>query len=436
MKDVSHPKIGYVIKMFPRLSETFIRNEIRELERQGLQLHIFSLKRPAEAEVKLVIGQVQSPVTYLPERVYREPWRVLRAHLWVLRRHPRGYRRMLSHVLRKLDLGSAVRSLRRFSKTCCLIHELKGIHHLHAHFANEPTRVAAWARMISQVSYSVTTHAKDLFLENRMVSPVLQKKLRQASFVITNSEFSRAGLRASFDGDSPPRIFTIHNSIDLSVFPRRGQEPSQPVIVSAGRLVEKKGFQQLIAACGILKEAGVKFKCEIIGSGQLRAELEGAIQRLGLEHEVRLHGQMSQHELLKHLNQAMVFALPCIVSPNGDRDILPNVLKEAMAVGVPVLTSRIEGIEELLNHEESGILVAPGNAEALAEGIQRLFADAGLRRRLADQARTVIEDRFELSSNFTLLRDLLVEAAQAKESVAQPVCDGENEPHARRVYHN
>ena len=343
---------------------------------------------------------------------------------------------MLFHVLRRQEMTSLPRGLRRFCQTCCLVHEMNGIRHLHAHFANDPTRLASWARMICRVSYSVTTHAKDLYQENRLGSPGLRNKLGLARFVITNSEYSKAGLRASFKEEVPTRIFTIYNSIDLAAFPKRARDPLQPIILSAGRLIEKKGFQDLIAACRILKDRGVKFSCEIIGSGALKQTLHDAIGHSDLEREVRLHGQMSQNELRNHLNKAMIFTLPCIVASNGDRDLLPNVLKEAMAVGVPVVTTRLEGIEELLGHEESGIVVPPGDPKALATSLQRLLADTELRRRLSNQARKVIEERFDLRTNFTRLRDLLLEMVWEQEAVPEPVLRKESEPDAYRVHNS
>jgi glycosyltransferase involved in cell wall biosynthesis len=414
MKNPSPQKIGYVVKMFPRLSETFIRNEILELERQGLALRIFSLKRPAEAETRLAGGGVQAPITYLPERVYREPLRVLRAQLGVLRRYPRGYRRMLLHVLRRREMRSLGRGLRRFCQTCCLVHEKGQVEHLHAHFASDPTRLASWAQMICKSSYSITTHAKDLYQDDRIGSPGLRNKLSLARFVVANSNYSAAGLRAVFNGDAPTKIFTIYNSVDLAAFPRRLSEPSEPLIFSAGRLVEKKGFADLIKACRLLKDWGVSFNCEIVGSGPLGASLDECIANLGLEKTVKLRGQRPHRELGHHYLKAMVFALPCVVADNGDRDILPNVLKEAMAVGVPVVTTRLEGIDELVTHEETGLLIKPGDIEGLAKCLQRLLTDAELRRRLADRARQLIEERFNLQTNFATLRKLLGEMIEER----------------------
>jgi glycosyltransferase involved in cell wall biosynthesis len=406
--------------MFPRLSETFIRNEILELERQGLALRIFSLKRPTEAEASLTGAGVQASITYLPERAHREPLRVLRAQLGVLRRYPRGYGRTLLHVLRGRQLLSLPRGLRRFCQTCCLVHEMAHVEHLHAHFASDPTRLASWARMICHSSYSVSTHAKDLYQDNRLGTPGLRYKLGQARFVVTNSNYSAAGLRAAFNGEAPTRILTIYNSVDLASFLPRQHEPGEALILGVGRLVEKKGFQDLVRACGRLKDWGVSFKCEVVGSGPLSASLSECIANLGLENTVRLRGQMPQSELRNHYLKAMVFALPCVVAANGDRDILPNVLKEAMAVGVPVITTRLGGIEELVAHEQTGLLTPPGDIESLANSLKRLLTDAALRRRLAEQARKVIEERFNLELSFLPLRQLLGEMiAESAESGVQ-----------------
>jgi len=429
------PSIGYVLKMFPRLSETFIRNEIQELERQGLELRIFSLKHPVRTEAQPAAGEVRAPVIYLPERLFREPFRVFRSQLAVFWRYPRGYLRTLLHVLWGREFRSLGRGLRRFCQTCCLVHEMGPVRHLHAHFANDPTRLASWARMICGVSFSVTTHAKDLYQDARISSPGLRFKLAQARFVVTNSEFSAAGLRTSFDGETPPKILTIYNSVDFAAFPPRPAEPKEPLILSVGRLVEKKGFPDLLQACHRLRKCGVPFTCEIIGSGPLRDELQDSIARLGLQENVRLRGQMPQAELGKHYRRAMVFALPCVVAKNGDRDILPNVLKEAMAVGVPVVTTSLGGIEELLTHEESDLLVTAGDTDSLANALRQLLADAELRRRLAFQARKVIEERFELSASFARLRGLLQEAGRRPNDVPESVGVMATPSNAHRLYH-
>jgi glycosyltransferase involved in cell wall biosynthesis len=235
-----------------------------------------------------------------------------------------------------------------------------------------------------------------------------------ARFVVANSNYSAAGLRAVFNGEVPTKIFTIYNSVDLAAFPRRLNEPNEPLILSVGRLVEKKGFADLIKACRLLKDWGVNFNCEIVGSGPLGASLADSIAKLDLEKTVKLRGQRPHQELGNHYLKAMVFVLPCVVAANGDRDILPNVLKEAMAVGVPVVTTQMEGIEELVTHNETGLLTNPGDIEGLAKSLQRLLTDTQLRRRLADKARQLIEERFNLQTNFSRLRQLLCEMIEER----------------------
>ena len=433
MRPTQQPEIGYVVKMFPRLSETFILNEIREMERHGLALRIFSLKRPTQSDAQLVAGTVRAPVHYLPNRIYREPVRVVRAHIGVLFRFPRGYVRTLLHVLRGRELSSMARGLRRFCQTCCLVQEMREVRHLHAHFASDPTRLASWARMICEVPFSVTTHAKDLYAGDRIKSPGLHYKLRLARFVVTNSEHSAEDLRMAIQ--EPIRLVTIYNGIDLSAFPQRAKEPATPSILAVGRLVEKKGFEHLIKACGILKARGVPFRCEIIGGGALRQALEGVIQELGLSRLVRLRGQMAQSQLREHYAEATVFALPCVAAADGDRDILPNVVKEAMAIGVPVVTTHLEGIEELVTPEVSGLLVAPRNSEALAQALERLLTDETLRRRLAAEGRKVVEDRFDARTAFKRLGELLgeVTASNAEEADLCELAGLENNAH--RLHH-
>jgi glycosyltransferase involved in cell wall biosynthesis len=417
------PRIGYVLKMFPRLSETFILNEILELERQGMSLRVFSLKRPDPGGRPAT--QVRARVIYLPERVWREPMRVVQAHFGVLRRWQRGYWHTLLHVLRGRELRSMARGLRRFSQTCCLVHEMGDVQHLHAHFATDPTRLASWARMICNTPFSVTTHAKDLYQGDRVNSPGLRYKLSQASFVVANSQVSTEALRRACAepqaGGEParrvPPIHTVYNGVNLAAFPFRNEVPTEPLILGVGRLIEKKGFAILIEACAVLKTWGVAFRCEIAGTGPLEGSLKQQIQQCGLEGRVCLLGSMSQKKIGELYQRAQIFALPCIIAEDGDRDILPNVLKEGMAVGVPVVTSRLPGIEELITHGEDGLLTPPNDAEALAASLECLLHDPSLRRRLAERARKVIEERFDLRRNFARLKDLLLEATHGENSL-------------------
>ena len=404
-------RIGVVVKMFPRLSETFILNEILELEAQGIQVHIASLRRPESSADHSGRPLVHAPITYLPQRLSCEPFRILRANLAVFRRYPRSYWHTLRHVLKGREYPSFKKRIKRFCQTCCLIHEMRDIEHLHAHFATEPTQLATWAQMICKLPFSVTTHAKDLYQADRISSPFLRRKLSGARFVVANCEHSSNLLRTSLDGaGAPPPVHTIYNGIDLEAFSFREEEPAEPLILSVGRLVEKKGFSDLLRACRILADRGVSFQCEIIGTGELKDNLMELITNLELEQRVKLLKSLPHADVRAHYRKAMVFALPCVVAADGDRDVLPNVLKEAMAVGVPVVTTSMAAIEELIIHDESGVLVPSADPKSLASSLQMLLSNAAARRRLVLKARAVIEERFDRRKNFRKLKELLVEA--------------------------
>jgi colanic acid/amylovoran biosynthesis glycosyltransferase len=408
--ELAHPpRVAYVIKMFPRLSETFILNEVLELERQGVALHIFSLKRPADSVTHAQAGLVRSPVTYLPERFRDGPLRVTRGQLHVWRRYPRAWRRTVRNLLRRARAGNDAANWALFYQACCLIREMGDIRHLHAHYANIPAKVALLVHRLCGASYSITTHAKDIFQNDPFASPKLQERLCRASFVVANSRFSAEHIRGGLNGQG--NIHVIYNGLDLQAFPLRRAMPEQPLILAVGRLVEKKGFVDLITACQLLKQKGIRFNCEIIGTGVCSSQLKEEIRARGVGELVRLVGPLPQQELRQHYGRAMVFALPCLRAADGDRDILPNVIKEAMAVGVPVITTRLEAIEELIEDGVNGLLVEPKDPAALAQNLELLLGDAQLRQRLAPQARSVIEQGFDRRSNFGKLKTLLLQFA-------------------------
>jgi len=405
-------EVGYVIKMFPRLSETFILNELLELERQGLALRIFSLKHPVDGVFHAQAQLVRSPIHYLPERIVHAPWRIASAQLRVWRRYRRPWRHTLRNALRRMRAEGDSGNLVAFCQACCLVRELGNIRHLHAHYANIPAKVALLIHRLTGMSYSITTHAKDIFQNEPFASPKLRERMCRASFVVANSRFSARHIRAGLNGEG--EIHVVHNGLDLEAFPLRTTEPAQPLILGVGRLVEKKGFPDLLAACDLLRRKGVKFFCEIIGTGVMSAQLKEKIRLLGLADRVKLVGPLPQEVLREHYARALAFALPCVRARDGDRDILPNALKEAMAVGVPVVTTRLEGIDELIEDGVSGLLVEPGDVPALAAKLQILLENEALRRSLAAQARNVIEQCFDRRANFAQLKALLEMAVGAQ----------------------
>jgi glycosyltransferase involved in cell wall biosynthesis len=406
----SPAQVAYIIKMFPRLSETFILNEVLELERQGFLLHIFSLKQPVDGVMHAQTKLVRSPVTYLPEKLRDGPLRIALAQLYVWRRYPRAWRHTLRNTLRRARAGGDSGNVILFCQACCVIREMGGIRHLHAHYANIPAKVALVVHRLCGASYSITTHAKDIFQNDPFASPKLRERMCRASFVVANSCFSAEHIRAGLKGQG--EIHVVHNGLDLHAFPLRQTAPKQPLILAVGRLVEKKGFGDLVAACQILKQKGITFLCQIVGTGAYSSRLKEEIRQREVGELVKLVGPLPQQVLREHYARAMVFALPCVRAADGDRDILPNVIKEAMAVGVPVVTTRLEAIEELIEDGVSGLLVEPNDPASLAAKLEILLRDANLRQLLAAQARKVIEQRFDRRTNFGELKTLLQRAAQ------------------------
>lgn len=403
-------RIGYIVKMFPRLSETFILNEVLELEKQGLELCIFSLKRPVDSVFHDQITGVRSHVTYLPEAVKHDPWRVARGQLHVWRRYPRPWQRTFRNALRRARSAGEGGNLSGFFQACCLIRELGPIQHLHAHYANVPSKIALLVHRLTGVTYSITTHAKDIFQNDPFASPKLKERMWRARFVIANSQFSAGHIRSGVGNEA--EIHVVYNGLDLESFPLRKPGLEEPLLLGVGRLVEKKGFGNLISACQLLKKRGAQFSCEIVGTGAFSDRLKEQIRNGDVGDRVRLVGPLPQRILRHHYERARVFVLPCVPAADGDRDILPNVLKEAMAVGVPVLTTRLEGIDELVEDGVNGLLVEPGDIKALTAKLELLLTDAELRQRLAVNARKLIEERFDRRDNFGRLKRLLERAAR------------------------
>lgn len=403
-------RIGYVVKRYPRYSETFIVNEILAHEAAGLDVHIFALLPPQDTHFQDIIARVRAPVTYLPAESGKaiDWWETLRT---TARGIPGIWHRLAAvesetarEVLQALVLAHAV-------------HE-RGLQHLHAHFATAATTVARLAAGMTGIGYSFTAHAKDIFHEEVQTED-LRQKFADAAFAVTVSDYNLAYLRERL-GSAAARTRRIYNGLDLERFPFRAATDRRPQIITVGRLVEKKGFGDLLEACRLLAGRGVAFSCRIIGSGELESSLRERIAGLDLGEHVELCGPRPQQEVIGALQEAAAFAAPCVVGADGNRDGMPTVLLEAMALGTPCVATDVTGIPELLQDGDTGLLVAQRDPPALADALQRLLEDAVLRKRLAAQARARIEAEFDVHRNAARLRELFAGAAvpQAGRAVA------------------
>ena len=405
----TQPKIAYFLKRFPRLSETFILHEVLELERQGVTLRLYSTMDPGERVVHADVRRVRAPVRYLPSglRAWRE---VPMAHLAIVRRHPRGYLVAIAYVLRRRLSPTSVKHFLRAGWLACEL-DAAGVSHLHAHFANDPASVARVVSLMVGLPYSFTAHAKDIYTS---VPVSLSKKMDAARFVITCTDFNARYLAGLVSPPTAQRIHRIYHGIDLNKFaPQAGDSRANgtstrtPTILAVGRLVEKKGFPYLIEAMGHLRERGYAARMRIVGDGEMREPLTRQVAAAGLEECVALLESRPQEALLELYRGATLFALPCIVTDNGDRDGIPNVLVEAMRLGVPVVSTQVSGIPELIKNEQTGLLVPPRDASALADALARLLDDPCLRDRLADAAARHVLHEFDLARNAGRLRELL-----------------------------
>lgn len=389
-------KVAYLLKRYPRFSETFVVAEILAHEAAGTTVDILALRPVAEAYFQGSIGAVRSPVTFVPERPGKA------AHLWGLlddlRQNWPAAWRALEHaeIVDPDDLFQALWVAR-------LVRE-RGITHLHAHFATVATTVARLVSLMTGVSYGFTAHAKDIY-HDYPEDQQLRLKLRDASYVVTVSDYNVRYLRESFGADAAG-VTRIYNGLDLTDMPYRSPVGRPPLILGVGRLIEKKGFDVLIDACRTLADAGLDFRCRIIGGGERQGDLERQIAQLGLADTVELAGPLPRDAVQRWMQQAAVLAAPCVVGADGNRDGMPTVLLEAMALGTPCVATPVTGIPELIEDGVSGLLVAERDAPGLAARLRRLLTDHRLRETLAAPARLRIEREFDIGENAARLRAL------------------------------
>lgn len=398
-------KIAYILKMYPRFSETFIVNEILELERRGVDVRIYSLRKPDDGRFHAKLAKVKAHVVYVPNYPQLQIERITAGHLQVQQSFPDRYTAVRDYT----EQRGQDAALKRFLQAGYVAGHLldNPVDAIHAHFATSATRVANLVWRMIGVPYSVTAHAKDIFHET--VKPAsLRSKLRDARFVVTVSDFNRQYLQALMAGEQAD-IRTLYNGIDVGHFRPKPTPTTRPRILGVGRLVEKKGFHHLIDACAILHQRGIDFECHIIGKGEWHDRLQTQIETLGLHKCVKLLGAKPQDKVRNAYRAARLFALPCVVGADGNRDGLPTVMLEAMACGLPVVSTPITGNPEIVDHGENGLLVPAGDAAALADALAQLLTDGDTHSRMSAAARAKVERCFDGRTQVATLHDWLAE---------------------------
>jgi glycosyltransferase involved in cell wall biosynthesis len=413
--------VAYVMNGFPRLSETFIAHEIHQLERAGLRLRLFVVKREDEPQVHPVVAAIRAPLTYLPKATslsgatlagwLRENLHTFaRAHLAVAARHPLRYLRTLASAAaltwRHWPRKVFVKEFLQAGEIAAALQRDGSVQHLHGHFCHGVATITWFASRLTGIPFSFTAHAKDIYQTELNPGDLLERKLGAARFVATCTCANAAVLRERHA--RPDDVHTIYHGLDTDYFsPAPAAKGGVPRILAVGRLVEKKGFDQLIEACAVLRRRGVEFECTIVGEdGSAAGALRAQIERLGLAGTVCLHGAVTQDRLREIYRGAHVFALPCQIMEDGDRDGFPNVLAEAMAMGVPVVSTAISGIPEMITDGVHGLLVEPRDPHALADALRRTLTDPALHAALARAGRARICERFDSRRTTLELRDL------------------------------
>ena len=406
------PSFAYLFERFPSFVQTFVYREAEEMVRQKMEPWLVSIRRPDDAAE--LAESIEGSVFYLPEadairaeidqlRAQRKlPWRVHRA-IPKHRQQPDANR-----LFEAAWLGPRLREQR--------------ITHVHAHFGGVAARTAWWLKKLHGFTYSFTGHANDIFCESGM--PVTNETLvRDARFVVTETEFARRWVQEKYPRHAS-KIFRVYNGLDDN-FPARAPRGGAPLILSVGRLVEKKGFGDLIEACKGLRERGAAFSCEIVGEGPLQPALQEQIDTCGLGEIVRLLGPRSQGEVRKLLSESQLFVLACVPEQGGGSDNLPTVVMEAMMCGLPVVSTKLAGVPEMITSGENGVLVEPRNPRALSAAMEQLLTNPEQASELAESARKTALDKFHLATTTRSLKHLLV-----REGCAVPpkaACDDDPE---------
>jgi glycosyltransferase involved in cell wall biosynthesis len=401
-------RLAYLVGTYPALTTTFIAREVVLLQKWGIRLQVFSIRRPPEpltAEQR----ELQRGVVYLlPVRIFS----LLAAHLQFAFLRPGKYFGMLFYLLTcpHPDFSSRLKTFLHFGEGVYLAHLLRREHwdQIHAHFVDRAATLAMVASALLDVPYSVTAHANDIY-----VAPVLlPEKLARASFVATCTGYNKDHLSRILPGSLNGKVKCIYHGLDLEAYRRDPRPPEgKPVLISVGQLKEKKGFAYLLQACRLLKDAGYDFECQIVGEGPLRDALQAQIRQLCLEDTVMLCGALPHPQVIEKYRRATLFVLSCVLGGDGDRDGIPNVILEAMAMELPVVSTRHSGIPEVVEDEVNGLLVPPADGKALAVAVAKLLDDPARGRQYGTRGRHTVLEKFDLARN---VKRLLAEFVEGK----------------------
>ncbi|OLP46645.1 glycosyltransferase family 4 protein [Rhizobium oryziradicis] len=405
-------KITVLLKGYPRLSETFIAQELLGLEKAGFELELVAMRRPTDKKRHPVHDEIKAPVHYLPEYLHEEPLRVLKA-LGKACRLP-GFGKMLRQFFKDLPRDFSRNRFRRLGQAMVLVAEWPGkAEWLHAHFIHTPASVAFYASLLSGMGWSVSAHAKDIWTSKDWD---LADKLAHVDWAVTCTRVGYEQLSAlAKDRRAEDRkvVHLSYHGLDLQRFPhfegarsrRDGSDVHDPVrILSVGRAVKKKGYDVLLHALAKLPSE-LNWAFTHIGGGDELAKLKALADQLHIADRITWKGAMDQRDVLTHYRESDVFTLACRITADGDRDGLPNVLVEAASQGLMAVSTTVSGISELFVNGENGLLVAPDDPVVLADALQNAIRNPDLRHQLGAAAEQKVRQDFDYQNS---IRDLTV----------------------------
>jgi glycosyltransferase involved in cell wall biosynthesis len=406
-------RLTYLHGRYPVLTETFIDREVQRLLDRGVDLRIVSIRPPAD-DLSPLQRKLSERVEYL---LPASPPAVAAAVLWGLVRHLPTFLWTLAWLLSR-DHGTASRARTGLHFVTGVyaawrLRDRRGVH-VHAHFVDRAATVALVASRLLGTTYSVTAHAREIYVNPAL----LRERIGEAAFAVTCTEYNRTYLRREIGERAASRLIRLYHGMDLGAARDAGADPEAErdprLILSVAQLWERKGLRFLVEACGLLRDRGTVFRCEIIGEGPQRPELQALVDRLGLADHVVLTGALPFPEVVARYRRASVFVLPCIVTEEGDRDGIPNVILEAMASGLPVVSTPVSGIPEVVRDLDTGLSVPERDAAGIADAVHRLFGDPELASGMADRARELVRAEFDLDRNVDRLLEQFRAVASAR----------------------
>ncbi|MBW1634908.1 MAG: glycosyltransferase family 4 protein [Deltaproteobacteria bacterium] len=392
------PTLGYILKGYPRISETFISNEILLLEGMGFKLRLFPMRLPRESFSHDSVKKISAQVDYLPSELFLDFSRLVTPNIFLAVKQPGAYLKAIKYAAENLQKRGKTATLKHLLQAGYLTNNLllkdRTIVHLHGHFAHSPTSVTLFASLLSGIPFSFTAHAKDIYTT---APEKLRKKIEHARFVTTCTAHNEKYLK-NIAGTNAASIFCIYHGIDTNLFKHQQSKintVSPYHLLTVARMTEKKGLPTLYRALKILKSSGFPFHHTLIGDGDDREKILNMISSLGLDDCCEWLGTRTHKEVLQQFNKTDLFVLACEIAKSGDRDGIPNVLVESLAMGVPALSTEVSAIPEILLNGKTGITVPPSQPETMSAAIIRMLTDHDLRQRLITNGRRYVEEGFD-----------------------------------------